>query len=211
MSAARVLWTLALPFLVQYCLTTEQLGPLIPFLLTGAALLLLMLRSGPPKTELERLTNGFGPLLAGSMSLGIAFVLVGVYLEGSGELALLLPALNNFAFLVVFAGSLAIKRPLVERFARLFHPDLSPEEVRYCSNVTWLWVWFFILNISIITLLAACGPLMWWTLYTGALSYVAAGALGLGEYVVRKKRFGRFTDRLHDRILRRWLGHEGQP
>jgi uncharacterized membrane protein len=211
MSAVRVIWTLALPFVVQHCLTTNQLAPMGFFLALGAVLLLFMLRAGPPQTDLERLTHGFGPMLVGSMTLGIIFVLGGLYLKGNGQLALALPALNNLAFLLVFAGSLAIKRPIIQRFARLFHPDLSEPELVYCTHVTWLWSGFFLLNIIVTLSLAIWAPLHWWTLYTGAASYLIAGTLGLGEYVVRKKRFGRFTNRPHDKLLRRLLGERQGP
>lgn len=206
MSALRVMWTLALPFVIQYCLFKQRLGPLVPFLLVGAVLSLFMLKTPSAPTELERLVSGFGPMLAASMSLGVVFVLGGLYFRGSADWALILPALNNLAFLLVFAASLVVKRPLVERFARLFHADLTAEEVVYCHKVTWAWVMFFVANITIILLLAEFAPLSWWTVYTGVLGYVAAGALGLGEYILRKHRFGRFTDRFVDRLLRRWLG-----
>jgi uncharacterized membrane protein len=205
MSAVRVIWTLALPFVVQHCLTKDQLAPLGFYLALGAVSLLLMLRAGPPQTDLERLTSGFGPMLAGSMSLGIAFILGGLYLNSSGQLALALPALSHLAFFLVFAGSLATKKPIIQRFARLFHEDLSAQEIAHCNHFTWLWSGFFALNIVITLGLAIWAPLSWWTIYTGAVSYLLAGALGIGEYVLRKKRFGRFSDRPHDRILRRIL------
>ncbi len=208
MSVVRVIWTLALPLVVQYCLKTKQLSPLGLFLAIGAIIMLMMLRTGPPESEIQKLASGFGPMLAVSMSFGIALVLFGLYLQGSGELALVLPALNNFAFLIVFAGSLSIKRPIVERFARLFHADLSEAEVIYCRRVTWLWATFFAANIAITLALAVWGTLWMWTLHTGIIGYAIAGTLGLGEYVIRKKKFQRFTNRPHDRLLRRLLGHQ---
>ena len=208
MSGLRVIWTLALPLVVQYCLRTSQLAPLGWFLAVGAVLMLLMLRKEPSENELSKLVSGFSPMLAASMSLGIVFVLVGLYLNGNGRLALALPALNNLAFLSVFAGSLALKRPIVERFARAFHADLSDEEIVYCRHVTWAWVFFFVLNIVITLALALWGSLALWTIHTGAVGYVAAGLLAAFEYVLRKKKFGRFSDRPHDRILRRLLRHQ---
>ncbi len=207
MSIVRVIWTLALPLIVQYCLNTNQLMPLGGYLAVGALIMLLMLRSAPPVTEMQKLVSGFGPMLAGSMSLGIAFVLVGLYLSESGRLALVVPALNNLAFLLVFAGSLVLKKPLVERFARLFHAELTPAEVTYCHRVTWLWVGFFSFNIVVILALSFWGTLTLWTIYTGVLAYALAVTIGLVEYLVRKKKFQRFTDRPHDRLLRKLLGN----
>jgi uncharacterized membrane protein len=38
--------------------------------------------------------------------------------------------------------------------------------------------------------LAVAAPLAWWTLYTGFLSYLAMGALLVGEVALRLWRFG---------------------
>ncbi|HEY6877774.1 MAG TPA: hypothetical protein VI299_07130, partial [Polyangiales bacterium] len=93
--------------------------------------------------------------------------------------------------------------PLVERFARMQNPDLSPAQVAYCRTVTQVWCAFFVLNAAISGSLAAWAPLSWWTLYNGLLAYVLMGVLGAGEYLVRKFRFREYGRGLHDRLIAR--------
>lgn len=116
------------------------------------------------------------------------------------------PALVNVSLLVTFAVTLRSGAvPLIERFARMQHEDLSDSELRWCRKLTAVWCTFFVLNGAAIVVLALVAPLSWWALYTGALSYVLVGLLGAGEYILRKYRFGRFSSKLHDRLLARLL------
>ena len=48
--------------------------------------------------------------------------------------------------LAVFGGSLFAKQTVIERLARLQHPDLPPEGVRHTRRVTQIWCAFFIFN-----------------------------------------------------------------
>lgn len=114
---------------------------------------------------------------------------------------LALPVLINAGLLVTFASSLSTDMPLVERFARMQIDDLSPAELRYCRTVTVVWSAFFVLNGLAAGLLALLAPTAWWALYTGLIAYLLIGALGAGEYIVRKLRFGRYGTGLHDRLL----------
>lgn len=113
-----------------------------------------------------------------------------------------LPILINLALLVQFASSLS-GTPIVERFARMQHPDLPASHVPYCRSVTKVWCGFFLGNALVSGLLAALAPLSWWTLYNGLLAYVLIGVLATGEYVVRKFRFRDYGSGLHDRVLAR--------
>jgi len=81
--------------------------------------------------------------------------------------------------------SLIIGPPVIERFARLRHPDLPPQGVRYTRNVTRVWCLFFAVNGSIAAALALWGSWAWWTLYNGLISYVLMAALILGEWWLR--------------------------
>ena len=56
------------------------------------------------------------------------------------------PMLISFGLLYSFARTLWVPPPMVERFARRQKVDLSPDEVRYCRQVTLVWCGFFILN-----------------------------------------------------------------
>jgi uncharacterized membrane protein len=111
------------------------------------------------------------------------------------------PVLINLGLLVSFGGSLRTETPIVERFARMQVSDLSQAEVVYCRRVTQVWSAFFVLNGTAAAVLALAAPLSWWALYTGLISYGLLGLLGASEYVIRKRRFGRFGDNPIDRML----------
>ena len=115
---------------------------------------------------------------------------------------LALPVLINLLLLAGFAGSLRTT-PMVERFARLQKPELSPAQVRYCRRVTQIWCCFFACNALLSLLLACFASLRTWALYTGLIAYVLIGTLGASEYVVRKARFREYGSGLHDRLLAR--------
>lgn len=138
--------------------------------------------------------------LLGILLVGAALLLSGVLDDHRFLLAT--PVLMNLGLFVTFAGSLRTDTPLVERFARMQVSDLSAAELRYCRTVTQVWSAFFVLNGSIALGLAVLAPLSWWALYNGLLAYVLIGLLGASEYLIRKRRFGRFGDHLLDRALR---------
>ena len=113
-----------------------------------------------------------------------------------------LPAVTSAAVLLVFAASLR-GTPLVERFARLAKPALSPAELRYCRRVTEVWVAFLAANTLLIAALAVFASARAWALYAGVVSYALMGLLGVAEYIVRKARFREYSSRLPDRLLAR--------
>lgn len=95
------------------------------------------------------------------------------------------PVLVNGAMLAVFAASLWRGVPVVERFARLRHPDLPPHAVAYTRRVTQVWAVFFAFNGLVSAALSLWAPWHWWTLYNGVISYVLIGLLMAGEWLVR--------------------------
>ncbi|HET7308374.1 MAG TPA: hypothetical protein VFK24_11275 [Gammaproteobacteria bacterium] len=95
------------------------------------------------------------------------------------------PMLFSLAAFAVFFGSLFTDMPLVERFARAFHPDLPAEGVRYVRRVTWFWSGVLLANALISFYTAVALPLAAWSLYNGAIVYVAFGGVFVGEYLVR--------------------------
>ena len=115
------------------------------------------------------------------------------------------PTLVNVALLGQFAWSLVKGPPMVERFARLQVADLGPAELRYCRSVTGVWCLFFVVNGSIITALALAAPYEWWAAYASGLSYLLVGLLFTVEFVVRRLRFGRFSEGAADRFLKVFL------
>ncbi len=163
---------LAYPFVVY--LGMEHLSPRTFAMLLGT-LWLARLLSGS-QTSLDR-------------TLAIAALLFCLLLGVAGEPALLrwYPVLISLALLGLFAGSLVVGTPIIERLARLTEPELPAAAVRYTRQVTWVWVGYFIINASIASGLALWAPLSWWTLYTGLIAYVLMGLLFAGEWLVRQQ------------------------
>ncbi|MBV7500470.1 hypothetical protein [Achromobacter sp. ACM05] len=95
------------------------------------------------------------------------------------------PVLVNGMMLAIFGASLRSGMPVVERLARLRHPDLPPEGVRYTRNVTRAWCLFFAVNGMIAAALAAWAPWSWWVAYNGGASYVLMGLMAAGEWLIR--------------------------
>ncbi len=133
----------------------------------------------------------------------VAIALLGAALDDR-RFAMLVPVLVNAALLAQFGLSLR-GTPLVERFARMQHPDLSPAQVRHCRAVTVVWCVFFVVNGGVALALALGDHVALWSLHTGVIGYVGMGVLGAGEYLVRKWRFREYGDHLLDRVLARLM------
>jgi uncharacterized membrane protein len=115
---------------------------------------------------------------------------------------LLVPVVINGTLLVTFGSTLFRGPPLIERFARLQHPDLTPAEVSWCRAWTKVWTGFFATNAVVATTLGLANRLELWALYNGLLTYIVMGGFFVGEYSVRKYRFGRYDAHPLDRLLR---------
>lgn len=106
--------------------------------------------------------------------------------------ALAAPAAINAVLLATFGSTLRPGAvPMIERFARLQVADPSPEQRAWCRAWTRIWCAFFALNGAVAAALALWAPLAWWALYNGLLSYLLSGALLGGEWLLRRRRFGR--------------------
>jgi uncharacterized membrane protein len=97
------------------------------------------------------------------------------------------PVLMNATMLVSFAVTLVRPPSMIERFARILEPDLSPAGVAYTRKVTIVWVGFFALNGVIALFTVVAGSWTVWMVYNGFISYVAAGCLFLVEFLVRQR------------------------
>ena len=163
---------LAYPFAVYYGMA--HLSPRIFAALLGGLWLarLLLGKQGPGGRWMAAAVLGF------CLLLGLA-----------GEPALLrwYPVLINLLLLGLFALSLKVGPPLVERLARLREPELPERAVRYTRQVTKVWALFFLANGLIAAALTLWAPLAWWTLYTGLISYGLIGLLFAGEWLVRQR------------------------
>lgn len=95
------------------------------------------------------------------------------------------PVIANAAVLMLFSWTLYSPPSLVERIARIQHPDLPPEGIVYTKRVTQVWCLFFIINGTIALFTALWSSLEIWSLYNGLIAYLLMGILFAGEYVVR--------------------------
>lgn len=167
-----VLLTIAYPFMVYWGLQYYSAATLLPLLL-----LLLVLRWFAGNRPGERVV-----LIA-----ILAIVIVVGFIWGHRLGLKFYPALVNLGFLILFAASLVSPPSIVERFARLRHPDLPPKAVVYTCRVTWVWCLFFIFNGSVAAFTALWASDEIWALYNGFIAYLLIGALVGGEWLVRRR------------------------
>ncbi len=121
----------------------------------------------------------------------LAVLSLSAALDAAG-LLLAVPVLVNTVFLGVFAASLRRgETPMVERFARLQEPELSPEQQAWCRRWTTIWSGFFVANGGTALVLALAAPLDWWATYNGLIAYVLMGTLFALEWTMRRRRFSR--------------------
>jgi uncharacterized membrane protein len=99
----------------------------------------------------------------------------------------LYPVIANAAMLLIFSWSLFSPQSLVERIARIQHPNLPPEGVVYTRRVTQIWCVFFVVNGGIALVTALWSSFEIWSLYNGLIAYVLMGLLFAGEYIVRMR------------------------
>jgi uncharacterized membrane protein len=170
-----VLLALAYPLLVYYGLLHF---PAKWVALAIAALLLTRL------LLLQRQMTDAGRALYPALLLGVVCALVSAILNHSGALRLI-PVLINISCLIAFALTLRQPPSMIERFARLQEPFLSPDAIAYTRKVTIVWCGFFVLNGSVALYTALYASMETWTLYNGLLSYIFMGILFAVEYLVR--------------------------
>ncbi|MCF4172707.1 hypothetical protein [Vibrio sp. McD22-P3] len=115
---------------------------------------------------------------------GITLSVLGALFKQHGWLTFY-PVVVNLCMLAVFAISLTQPQSIIERFARLQEPDLPASAISYTRNVTKVWCAFFIINAGI-ALYTCFQTLEVWTLYNGLISYLAAGSLFAGEWIIRQ-------------------------
>jgi uncharacterized membrane protein len=96
----------------------------------------------------------------------------------------------SIAIAAVFAMSLAHPPSLIERYARLRHPELPPEGRSYCRAVTMVWTAWLSVNALVALLLAVFGSDAAWALWTGVIAYLVMGFLFAGEFVLRRMVMG---------------------
>lgn len=132
------------------------------------------------------------------VSLGLA----GASFYGAGSILFLVyvPPLAAFSFMAWFFSRTLRPgvEPLITRVARKEHPDLPAALVRYTRMLTRLWSGCFLTLLALALVLAPILPLASWSRWVHGLGYLLPGALLLGEYVYRLRRF---RDLPHGSIL----------
>lgn len=121
---------------------------------------------------------------------GALVLVIATFVFNDGLPLKLYPVLVNMALLGVFALSLWWPPTVIERLARLGHPDLPPEGVRWVTNVTKAWCLFFVLNGGIALWTALHASDATWALYNGVIAYVLIGAMLAGEWLFRPHHAG---------------------
>ena len=137
-------------------------------------------------------------------AIALVFALLGWAL-GSSKLLLFLPSATQAAFGLTFLRSLG-GTPLVEHFARLVKPALSPEERAHCRQWTLLWGVYLHLIAAVGIFFAVFASLKAWTLFTGIVCYALIGFFFSIEYIIRKYRFRDYGKNPVDWVLRRIFG-----
>ncbi len=98
----------------------------------------------------------------------------------------LYPVFMNVGMLTAFGYSLIQPPTMIERFARLVDPDLTPEGVAYTRKVTWVWVVFLMVNSCVALYTSLFTSIDVWAIYNGGVAYVLMGLLFGGEFIVRR-------------------------
>ncbi len=166
----------AYPFAVYFGIDKFGLN-LVGGLLIAALLLRAFVANKTPLKEFK-----FLALVTGAV--GIVLITLGMVFKQHGWLQFY-PVVVNVCMLCVFGLSLKQPQSIIERLARLQEPDLPASGVAYTRKVTMVWCAFFTLNAAV-ALYTCFLPVKIWTLYNGLISYLLAGGLFAGEWIVRQ-------------------------
>jgi len=116
----------------------------------------------------------------------IVLALVSI-LRGSPEAMLYYPVLVNAAMLLLFGSSLLFPPTIVERIARLRHPQLPEQATPYLRRVTAAWCIFFVGNGAVAFYTATFASFEIWTLYNGLIAYILIGVMFAAELFTRSR------------------------
>lgn len=92
----------------------------------------------------------------------------------------------SFGVFCIFAYSLAVGQPIIEKFARQFERELSLEKQKYIWKLTLIWsVWLFI-NSLIALFSAIQSNYDMWLIYNNFIFYIVSGVLFASDLLYRK-------------------------
>lgn len=120
-------------------------------------------------------------------SLGALVLVIATWTFNDGMPLKLYPALVNAVLLAIFGFSLLKPPTVIERIARVRHPDLPASGVRWVTNVTRVWCVFFMVNGTIALWTALHASDSAWALYNGGIAYLLIGSLLVGEWCLRPR------------------------
>ena len=122
------------------------------------------------------------------------------------HVVLYLPVLISLNFLISFGYTLFRPPSMVAILAqRATAMTFDEQQLRYCRQVTFVWVVFFILNGAAAALTACCATLEVWSLYNGLIAYIAIGLLFAAELCYRYWRFRRYVGLPTDALFKKWF------
>ena len=103
----------------------------------------------------------------------------------------------NWVFLLQHAGMYALlcgafgrtlqggQTPMISRFARIVHGELSPALLRYTRSATWAWTFYFGGIVGLSLLLFWLAPVPIWSAFANLLGIPLLVLMFAGEYAVR--------------------------
>jgi len=123
--------------------------------------------------------------------LGVLLVAACLLWPGTAAAFTYLPPLFAFAFMGWYFGRTLAPgvEPLITRIARKQHSDMPPEVALFTRRLTLLWALCFGFLFLAGAVLALMLPAQAWVRWVQAMGYALPGALFLGEYVYRHRRF----------------------
>jgi uncharacterized membrane protein len=119
-------------------------------------------------------------------AIALGFALLG-WIFHRGWLLLILPSAIQATFGVTFLRSLS-GTPLVEHFARMIKPTLSPAEIAHCRAFTRVWGLYLLVLAAVGLAFTRFGSLAAWTVYTGVVSYALIALLYAIEFLSRPRQ-----------------------
>jgi uncharacterized membrane protein len=93
---------------------------------------------------------------------------------------------TNTLLCTAFGGTLQAGHiPMITRFARIVHGELSPAQIRYTRTATWAWAVYFGCIAALSLLLFWLAPAPVWAVFAYLLGIPLLVLMFVGEYAVR--------------------------
>jgi len=172
LGAGSVVLLAAYPFGVYFLMGRGNVR--VAGLALAAVLAIRFLTPGAPRTQ-----------ALAALAAGTVFA-AAIVATNSETLARLYPVGVSATMLTAFGWTLLRPPSMVERIARATGAALDEAGVRYTRAVTVVWCAFFVVNGALALATALAGSREAWALYNGLLSYLIAGAILVGERIVRE-------------------------